>query len=845
MNQNKTQSILDDVYSKMKINSMTKTRSLRFGDKIANQNEVIEAYDILEKLSSVYDSRNGKVIGFDDGIVLEFSNYIYKTLSQNMQESIKEMLGEIEERGSFIKEEITAFLIALFQFDAIHMKEKDYQNAKEEIFNFIVDNLNKNDENITRELDAGLYIFLQESKKRIKKGPIKFNNNPYTIDFEHEKRMDRANLISEMYRYGILDYNCLTIGGEVENLTFEEIEECFRKKGVFNREDLINILLDGNHFKSESEIIDYYSEHDKKYFLSIANTEEIVRAIINGKFDQNDSRKGIDKATAVKKIRNSELVSLPADILEALFSMENLPRNSFVETRGKNENYIDKDVMSKLSREALMRLLLSKTVKYKNPLSSVELIDQYGKMQLEDLVKLYENGIVFPEDIIKVTKFFDTIEEDYIEKKKVAEFYTLDRLEEILNSNKLNKKFVDNFNNYIENVLTKEDKEEYFNKLSSQIEKKGNGIELLINFIQKGIDFKNTNNLQISIDKIEELYFEEKIDEKDIIEFYRRGIITVNTLNSVLSYEELEENYKRGELDYSVLSLIPKNEKILIDDFQSGKLSLKQLLEIYSMSDQMTVNELEKVLEGLDITEMELGTLLPDFINPQKVEELFKNYIISHDELDSLVERGIINKELAEKYAKDLATHEAYEGIFNSSNVAVLTRETEPGQSTPKGIPTRRGEKPKFKIDPFLQETLLDEIGFDERRLVLKGYNNTLDGYQVFPSEKNGVVVFINLDKPSNATYIMSLQQALFFIKNIERNSKTVESTATKKELRETKFVKVRNASRKWGKNIVDSIRSISIPFEKEYHDDKKYKENIDEIINEIQKNYDYRRENR
>ena len=69
-----------------------------------------------------------------------------------------------------------------------------------------------------------------------------------------------------------------------------------------------------------------------------------------------------------------------------------------------------------------------------------------------------------------------------------------------------------------------------------------------------------------------------------------------------------------------------------------------------------------------------------------------------------------------------------------------------------------------------------------------------------------------------------------------------VQSSATKQELRETEHVKVRNASRWLGRNIVDSMRKISDKFARDYRKEKNYRDKIDEIVDAIRDDYDTRK---
>ena len=149
---------------------------------------------------------------------------------------------------------------------------------------------------------------------------------------------------------------------------------------------------------------------------------------------------------------------------------------------------------------------------------------------------------------------------------------------------------------------------------------------------------------------------------------------------------------------------------------------------------------------------------------------------------------------------------------------------------------------------------LLSQIGFDERTLTLRGTNNSLDGYKVYPSEEYGVMVFLKNDKPGNATYIMSVQQGLFFLNKIvrekrNRNGETevgveLQTDATKAELRETEHVKVRNAAAGWGANIVDAIKMLSPSFKEKLRTPSEYRRNIEEVVEEIKEDYKERKNN-
>ena len=120
----------------------------------------------------------------------------------------------------------------------------------------------------------------------------------------------------------------------------------------------------------------------------------------------------------------------------------------------------------------------------------------------------------------------------------------------------------------------------------------------------------------------------------------------------------------------------------------------------------------------------------------------------------------------------------------------------------------------------------------------LIGKNNSLDGYRVYGFERTGAMVFMS-PEPDNATYVMSLAQGLYFIKNFERENgegaSQVISTATKRALRNTEHIDVRNASKKWGKNMIRSIDRKGGDLSQR---SKEYRAKLDSICKEIEEDY-------
>ena len=114
-------------------------------------------------------------------------------------------------------------------------------------------------------------------------------------------------------------------------------------------------------------------------------------------------------------------------------------------------------------------------------------------------------------------------------------------------------------------------------------------------------------------------------------------------------------------------------------------------------------------------------------------------------------------------------------------------------------------------------------------------------------------MVFLNLEKKSQATYVMSFLQGKYYLNKIQRAQRQgkqieikegLESTATKGEIRsDTEHVKIKNASRGWGKNIVKAMKQVSPVFSEKYKKNKTYREKIEKLSEEIGIDYDKRLE--
>ena len=807
----------------------------------------------VQRKTVVKDEKNNRIIALTDSGVIEFDNKAMLVVTMTAR-SILEKFKVRVKNGSVNIGNVVETLNYFENINAAFVETPDFEKAKKELNKVLLGMKKSEDEETKRILKHGLLGFFEISKKNIVYEKRTFENIPFAINNGVEKEFLRQIFISELFADGVVDYSFLVEAGIVSNMELDAIEELYRKDGLLTPEEVENAYYVSDAFENRDEILEHYFKNDRKYFITFATSEELARFVMDGKISVRD---------CLKKLRIDDIKGFSPEFLEEFLSMQNFPKNAeFIEYHQEKNNTIrclSNSFLKALDRERFLKIVLSEKIPYQKQYTSEDYISEYGKLTTDDIINLQEAGLINPEDVIKLTKYKSVQIQNPEEYEKMIEtqlsFYDLDRLEDLIKTNRINKKFVEQFNTLLNSMISEKQRRIYFEKLNGRLKEKENADELITDLVHNGFEFGTQVDYELSADYVSEMFLEDRITEQDVFMMYQNGgLVTSAVIRALYSDHEIIELYKSKNVDYRVLALLENRTEVIKEELAKGNLSANQFINLYATSSGLTNEEFLSLAEEYDFGEERLVEYLPDEVSVEKVETLFNNYYISQDDLSILVERNVITQKQAEEFATKIATHEQYESIFNLDNrFVILTKETE-GQSTGGGgnggiLPTVRN-KPKLKNDPELQDLLLEQIGFDDRILLLKGANNSLDGYRVYPSEEFGIMVFLKNDKPGNATYIMSLQQGLFFLNKMTRDNKNsksatvLESEATKQELRETEHVKVRNAAPNWGGNVMTDMKKLSPSFRAKLKEkDEAYMSNIDELVEDIKKDYFRRRD--
>lgn len=799
--------------------------------------------EAIRNKTVVIDLKKNKKYAFTNVSVIEIGAKDIKAIEMTVKQEVERFESEIKKSINPLA--ISTILVKLESVNAAFLESEKIDSSINKLNSILADIVKNGSEEDKKNVRNGVVSFFARSKATISDRTRTFNNGKTTLNNKEEKEYFRNDYISKMLEAGVVDYQLLVECGIITNLDFMTLDEVFRELNVLTNEEFENACYLSDSFETREDILNYYVKKDKRFFASFASLEEIIKFLKEEK---------IDAKTVLKRLKIDEIKKLSPELLEELLEYNLFPKGTefldFLPINGTTERFLNRQFLNSLNREQLITVLMSEKIKYKNSLKSEEYIDLYGTLKTEDIEKYINEGIISIEDVIKLTKFKSLKLQNPEEYKKMIELqlktYTFENLNTLLENDKINKRFVELFNDFINSELSEEQRKEYFERIKNQITLDSKE-EKFVLLVKNGINF-NGINYEISSDVLEEMYIDEKISEQEILKLFESQYLSLETIKTFFSNEDLIEHYRNGLINYKVLNIIDNRAEIIKEELLKGNISSAELINLYSSSNGINIEEFLNIVEKYEFKEEGLVDFITDEITPEKIEELFKNYYISQDELSVLVERNLITKKQAQEFAEKIATQEEYDAIFEDENgFIILTEDTPEGEHTTKGL---KGDGKKranqLKIDPELQELLLEQIGFDERRPILRGTNNSLDGYRIYPSKEFALMVFLKNDKPGNATYIMSLQQGMFFLKKMARKgnieNSVIESDATKQGLRETEHVKVRNVSAGWGKNIVSEMKMLSPEFAKRITDGLEYKEVIEELINDIKNDYEDRK---
>ena len=606
----------------------------------------------------VMDKDTGVVYGITENGKVEFNDRLMKGLTITSQNILKKFKEDLKNESLDVVKIMNA-LTYIECTNAAFVDTPEFKAVKKEINGILAKMLNSTDHDERVMAKEGILGFFICSRKNIIEGKKFIEGANLYLDNSEEKEFLRAMFIAEMFEDRVFDFEFLELTGELDSIRdMLTIDATYKESRFISPEQLVKIITLSKLMGSREEILEYYFEKDTKYFLNLANSEELVKYLVQGKISPRD---------AIKKLRIRDIETFSPELLEELLTVPNFPKGTefidYTSKTSKTERYLNKKFLSSLDREKFLKIVLSERVaeNYKNPYVSMDYIEEYGKLNSDDILMLKQAGKINEEDVIKISKFKSMKIQNPEEYNKMIQnlldFYDFERLKKMTISDKLNPKFVELYNNLLDNMITEEQRKAYFEKMNMALENDENQDELVTEFYKKGLKIGKDIDYVISEEYISERFLEDELSEQELIELYELKLISIDAIRNLYSDNELVEKYRSGDLDYKVLNLLKNKVDIIKQEIEAQRLEEGQLIDLYSKQDGLTIEEFLKVTENYNFQSENLIDYISDEITSEKINGLFANYFISQDDLSVLVARKLITEEEAKEFASKIATH--------------------------------------------------------------------------------------------------------------------------------------------------------------------------------------------
>ena len=499
-------------------------------------------------------------------------------------------------------------------------------------------------------------------------------------------------------------------------------------------------------------------------------------------------------------------------------------------------------------------------------ISSYDLVNQYGKnLSGDKCILLAKQGFIYSEDLINTINMESvsrTSPELAIDPIALINFYEPEVLLDMYKKDKaegkygkrLSKKFINTFNQKLLSKLPPEEQQSLIEELVRKIKEleKDNSTETLFDLYKLGLLPNSSLSLFLNEDEIDNLYINEKIDDKDLLNFYKAGLLSRTSIYDFFSTSDIIENVTNGTFEESDLLAIPENKRVseLSKAYLYGKLQTENIMHMFLEHNIFSIEELNKLFEEKK-PEEDLSTFVTENSNPEKIKELFLNYHISYEDLTILKNTGLLSNEDFENFSNAIDKNKFYENLKHSNLVLHSLNDGVQTISTGRyysGEPkTSNKIKTDFDLEKEALQMLLDAPDFNKERdnipmitsLDENGKPTSLDGYACIPIYKYGLVIFEKFAR-SNSLFIMPYQQADYFLHgnmNLLDSSFDINSK-NKKTLSQMSSVIVRQHTKHFLKNVLDATIKLNPEAKKDLKPNGKYSPDAMYYINEMESFY-------
>ena len=503
-------------------------------------------------------------------------------------------------------------------------------------------------------------------------------------------------------------------------------------------------------------------------------------------------------------------------------------------------------------------------------ITSQDILNEYGvTVSGSRFYKLAMYGYVDSKDVIdvvsknKILRLSGEPEENLFDDEEVLAFYSSDRLTNMLLNDNIDSEFVKKYKMALND-------DELFNRKSRTViektkfrimtneeidDKDETAQKLLVKAYRIGLCSPEILKENINQGYIEELYLSGEISDTNILNLYRYKVVDADTVRKYFSEKEIFDFYLQGDLDKDIISVLEnieeRNENIL-EAVMDGKMPLYDVASLY-ITGTLDINILEDAIEFSN-EEFNFETVIDENTDFSKIKEMFERKIIDYSCVTNLKENGIITENQLKELKKTMDKDKFFDDLKGKTFKLVTDRKAKervPRQkdSSLKGYKPKKDENEKYKKEKELISKILGLDNINEsvdEYASIESYNNagrptSLNGYKIFGSKDNGLVIFSKFQK-ENAVFIMPFYQAAYFLNSRgQENSKDVvieDRMKDKAYLKTLNQVEVIMHTEYFARNLSSAACKLSPEFEEKYTEDCSYKKEVTDLCAEMRRIY-------
>ena len=602
------------------------------------------------------------------------------------------------------------------------------------------------------------------------------------------ENVDSNELVS-FYKEGIVSANMLVEVGFFDDMSIEQLKQ-LHEDNVFTNRDIVTFSDYGVISSGETKellggaqgVAKLYKSAAKKRntkeankFFNILEQEEICLLYSDGIIDLEDLKKA--------KVDLKTIQQLPEDVFIKIIQ-KGLPNEMSIE-----ENELLSEYITKYSGDTIIEL------------AKCGYIGNEKLLDLLDIQVGQENA------------------DRALNGEKLLSIYTPSEIAKLMQEGKINIGFVKKLNESVIANLDDEQNSEYMQSLTDECKKlmdEETFAQNMLELMDNNIVHKQV--LDISENILENMLLNEMLTEDKAIEFFNEGVLNNTVIGLVFGtrYDEIIESVKEGKLSDRAYLNLPK--KTVQDSLEIGMLEVADVFDIYSKYDGLSVEELSVIFDEYgNIVEQRINVtnLINQEFDNSKIRELFLYNVLSHQDLYELESKGVITEEQRKEIEKmDIAKE--FKKLFDAPEKSLENmRDTIKIPQDPTGYnPNHNTKIPE--ISPVARFDFLVELGAygcKEVSPIDSHGKASFGGYTAFGFLDSGLIVLENLQKPRNATYIMTLQE---FKSHITKQTEdkivfTLGKQALRKDMEKRgKAFSFRNHRSEWGRNVISDMESLS-----------------------------------